>query len=291
MHPSDRQTRRVLTGLGLGLALGLGLGVASPSHAADKALTDAVAGPWRSEESRARDAFRHPEAALSFWGLRPGMTIVELEPGNKGWWVEILAPYAKATKGQYIAALPDRTEPGIAENVLAARTKAHADFAAEIADSGVYGNARAIDFGPKKLDGLAPQSADMVLVARSFHNWARSGRTEPYLQAIATLLKPGGILAVEQHRIPAGSEQKPNTGYVTEAYVIEAAQKAGLVLEARSEINANPKDQHNHPFGVWTLKPIRSSSDASRTLSPDERAQYDAIGESDRMTLRFRKPG
>jgi len=291
MHPSDRQTRRVLTGLGLGLALGLGLGVASPSHAADKALTDAVAGPWRSEESRARDAFRHPEAALSFWGRRPGMTIVELEPGNKGWWVEILAPYAKATKGQYIAALPDRTEPGIAENVLAARTKAHADFAADIADKGVYGSARAVDFGPKKLDGLAPQTADMVLVARSFHNWARSGRTEPYLQAIATILKPGGVLAVEQHRIPAGSEQQPNTGYVTEAYVIEAAQKAGLVLEARSEINANPKDDHNHPFGVWTLKPIRSSSDASRTLGPDERAKYDAIGESDRMTLRFRKPG
>lgn len=291
MHPSDRQIRRVLTGLGLGLALGLGLGVASPSHAADKALTAAVAGPWRSEESRARDVYRHPEAALSFWGLRPGMTIIELEPGNKGWWVEILAPYAKATKGEYIAALPDRTEPGIAENVLAARTKAHADFAAEIADKGVYGNARAIDFGPKKLDGLAPQTADMVLVARSFHNWARSGRTEPYLKAIATILKPGGVLAVEQHRIPAGSEQQPNTGYVTEAYVIEAAQKAGLVLEARSEINANPKDDHNHPFGVWTLKPIRTSSDASRTLTAEERAKYDAIGESDRMTLRFRKPG
>jgi predicted methyltransferase len=291
MRRTDRQIRRALMGLGLGLTLGLGPVVASPSLAADKALTAAIAGPWRSEESRARDVYRHPEAALSFWGLKAGLTIVELEPGNKGWWVEILAPYAKATGGQYIAALPDRTEPGIAENVLAARTKAHADFTAEIADKGVYGNARAVDFGPKKLDSLAPQSADMVLVARSFHNWARSGRTEPYLKAIATILKPGGVLAVEQHRIPAGSEQKPDTGYVTEAYVIEAATKAGLVLEARSQINANPKDAHNHPFGVWTLKPIRSSSDTSRTLSPDERARYDAIGESDRMTLRFRKPG
>ncbi len=291
MRRTHRQIRRALFGLGLGLALGLGPVVASPSFAADKALTAAVAGPWRSYESRARDVYRHPEAALSFWGLRPGMTIVELEPGNKGWWVEILAPYAKATGGHYIAALPDRTEPGITEASLAARTKAHAAFAEEVADKAIYGNASAIDFGPKKLGALAPQSADMVLVARSFHNWARSGRTEPYLQAIATLLKPGGVLAVEQHRIPAGSEQKPDTGYVTEAYVIEAAQKAGLVLEARSEINANPKDEHNHPFGVWTLKPIRSSSDASRTLSPDERVQYDAIGESDRMTLRFRKPG
>jgi predicted methyltransferase len=291
MRASDRKIRRTVLGLGLGLALGLGLVATGSAEAADQALTAAVDGPWRSEASRARDVYRHPEAALSFWGLKPGMTIIELEPGNNGWWVEILAPYAKATGGQYIAALPDRTEPGIAETALAARTKAHADFAAEIADKGVYGNARAIDFGPKKLDALAPQSADMVLVARSFHNWARGGRTEPYLKAIATLLKPGGVLAVEQHRAPAGSNQKPDTGYVTEAYVIDAAQKAGLVLEARSEINANPKDDHNHAFGVWTLKPTRSSSEDGRTLSPDERAKYDAIGESDRMTLRFRKPG
>lgn len=289
MRLNDRRIRRALMGLGLGLALGLGPVATTASVAADKALTAAVAGPWRSAESRARDAYRHPEAALKFWGLKPGMTIVELEPGNKGWWVEILAPYAKVTKGEFIAALPDRTEPGIAENVLAARTKAHAAFAEEVADKAIYGNASAIDFGPKKLDALAPQSADMVLVARSFHNWARSGRTEPYLKAIATILKPGGVLAVEQHRAPAGSDQKPDTGYVTEAHVIEAATKAGLVLEARSEINANPKDNHNHPFGVWTLKPIRFSSDASRTLTEAERAQYDAIGESDRMTLRFRK--
>jgi predicted methyltransferase len=125
---------------------------------------------------------------------------LEIEPGNKGWWVEILAPYAKATKGAYIAALPDRTEAGLADNVLAARTKAHADFATQTADKTVYGAVRAIDFGPKKLDALPPQSVDIVLVARAFHNWARNGRTEPYLKAIATILKPGGVLAVEQHR-------------------------------------------------------------------------------------------
>lgn len=291
MRPSDCRMRRALMGLGFGLALGLGMGITNPSWAADQALTAAVAGSWRSAESRDRDAYRHPLAALSFWGLKPGMTIVELEPGNKGWWVEILAPYAKATGGHYIAALPDRTEIGLSVASLTARNKAHADFSAEVADKAIYGDASAIDFGPKKLEALGPNSADMVLVARSFHNWARNGRTEPYLKAIAAALKPGGVLAVEQHRIPAGSDQKPDTGYVTEAYVIEAAQKAGLVLEARSDINANPKDTHNHPFGVWTLKPVRTSSSASRTLTAEERAQYDGIGESDRMTLRFRKPG
>ena len=141
--------------------------------------------------------------------------------------------------------------------------------------------------------GVEDASADFILVARAFHNWARSDRTEPYLAAFFKALKPGGILAVEQHRSAEGLNvaDVAGTGYVPESYVIKAAQDAGFVLEARSELNANPKDDHDHPFGVWTLPPVRrSSDDQGRTLSADERAAFDAIGESDRMTLRFRKP-
>ena len=149
---------------------------------------------------------------------------------------------------------------------------------------------------PLETIGVEDGSADMVLVARAFHNWARDGRTEPYLQAFFRALKPGGVLAIEQHRSAEGlnvADVVP-TGYVPESHVIRAAQNAGFVLEARSELNANPQDDHDHPFGVWTLPPIRQSQgrgdQAGRVLTPEERAAFDAIGESDRMTLRLRKP-
>lgn len=256
---------------------------------ADIKLVQMINGAWRSQASKARDQYRHPLASLTFWGLRPKMTIVEIDPGNKGWWVEILAPYAKATGGHYIAALPDRTDASLNDQQKTGRAKAHADFWAEVADKSVYGEPQAYDFGPNNLNSVPAGTADMVLVARAFHNWSRQGRTEPYLKAFYTMLKEGGILAVEQHRAIEGSDPKAGTGYVSESYVIEAARAAGFTLMERSEINANPKDTKDHPFGVWTLKPIRTSSDAKRTLTDQERADFDAIGESDRMTLRFKK--
>ena len=141
---------------------------------------------------------------------------------------------------------------------------------------------------------LGIATADFILVARAFHNWARDGRTEPYLAAFFKALKPGGVLAVEQHRSVDGLNVATTapTGYVPESYVIRAAQAAGFVLEARSELNANPADDHDHPFGVWSLPPVRQSQarDGTGALTPDQRAALDAIGESDRMTLRFRKP-
>ncbi|ESQ74884.1 class I SAM-dependent methyltransferase [Asticcacaulis sp. AC402] len=265
--------RHVLAAL-LGTAL-----IATPAlanHHEDKALHDAVAGSWRSAENKARDSQRHPIEALSFWGLKPGMTIFEVNPGAKGWWTEILAPYAHTTGGVYAAAMGKTDDPA---------------FWAAVADKSIYGEVKAYPLSGSNFTSLPANSADMILVARAFHSWARQGQTtDNYMGAFYGALKPGGILAVEQHRAPEGSDPMAGTGYVPESYVIAAAKKAGFVLEDRSEINANPKDTRDHPFGVWTLKPVRSSKNDSRTLTPEERAAFDAIGESDRMTLRFRKP-
>ena len=224
----------------------------------DTALQAAIGAETRPAADIARDVYRRPLETLTFWGLTPGSSVVEIEPGRGGWWTAILEPYAATTGGQYIAV------------------------------------AR-----PLESMGVADGTADMVLVARSFHNWSRAGRTEPYLAAFFKALKPGGVLAVEQHRSAEGlnvAEVAP-TGYVPESYVIKAAEAAGFVLEARSELNANPKDDRDHPYGVWTLPPVRTSAprqgvatDRPTPLTPAEREAFDAIGESDRMTLRFRKP-
>lgn len=231
------------------------LSSAVPVPAEDEALLAAVGAETRPAADRARDAARRPYESLTFWGLAPGMTVVEIEPGGASWWRHILEPYAAATGGRYVGV--DRPLEGM---------------------------------------GVEPGTADLVLVARAFHNWSRAGRTEPYLKAFFAALKPGGILAVEQHRAVEGQDvaEVAATGYVPESYVIEAAQAAGFVLEARSELNANPKDDRDHPFGVWTLPPVRRSADrdnpSGRVLTAPERAEFDAVGESDRMTLRFRKP-
>ncbi|MGA9657700.1 MAG: methyltransferase [Asticcacaulis sp.] len=254
------------------IALGLSVGLASQAQTSDQALNDAIAGSWRSQAQTERDIYRHPAQSLTFWGLKPHMIVVEIDPGNGGWWLQILAPYAHKTDGHYIAGVRDPKD----EN-----------FWKAVADTSIYGKIDAY-----ALSDLPAGCADLVLVARAFHNWARQGdTTDNNMKIFYDTLKPGGILAVEQHRAPDGSDPKAGTGYVPESYVIDAAIKAGFVLEARSEINANPKDDHDHPFGVWTLKPTRSSSENGQPQAADfDRAHYDAIGESDRMTLKFRKP-
>ncbi|MDP3802092.1 class I SAM-dependent methyltransferase [Brevundimonas sp.] len=224
----------------------------------DAALQAAVGSDARPAADVARDVHRHPFETLTFWGLTPGSTVVEIEPGRGGWWSAILRPYAEATGGTYVAV--NRPLEGM---------------------------------------GVEDGTADMVVVARAFHNWHRNGRTAPYMAAFFKALRPGGVLAVEQHRGAEGlnADATAPYGYVSESYVIHAAQAAGFVLEARSELNANPKDDHDHPYGVWTLPPVRTSApregntyDRPTPLTEAERAEYDAIGESDRMTLRFRKP-
>jgi len=225
----------------------------------DTALQAAIGSAARPAADVARDVYRRPFESLTFWGLTPGSTVVEIQPGRAGWWSAILQPYAEATGGTYVAVNQ-----------------------------------------PLESMGVEDGSADMVLVARAFHNWHRAGRTDAFLAAFFKALKPGGVLAIEQHRSEDGlnPDVTAPTGYMPESHIIRVAQAAGFVLEARSELNANPRDDRDHPYGVWTLPPVRTSAprannatDRPTPLTEAERAEYDAIGESDRMTLRFRKPG
>jgi predicted methyltransferase len=253
----------------------------------DAVLEAVVAGDWRAED-KARDKYRHPGESLAFWGLKPGMTVVEIGPGGDAWWTEILAPYAARTGGQYVAGYVDLGAPTVSE----AAKKARADFVTRFSDKTRYGSVQVVNFGTTSGLAVPAGSADMILVARAFHNWARTeGQTAKFMAEFHKALKPGGVLAVEQHRAPEGADPKAGTGYVPESYVIEAAKAAGFVLDARSEINANPKDTRDHPFGVWTLPPVRRSAAQGQPADPNfDHTKYDAIGESDRMTLRFRKP-
>ena len=249
-----------------------------------KSIEQAVGGDWRKPEAKARDSQRHPVDALMFWGLEPGMTILELQPGG-GWWTDILAPYARATKGEFYATAADISDPGLSEGAR----KGRAEFEAKYANSAVYGKVNLVNWGSKAAP-LPANKFDFVLVAREFHGWMNSNSQDENLAKIFASVKPGGILAVEQHRGNPGAPPV-HEGYVTEQAVIDAATKAGFKLDGKSEINANPKDTKDHPFGVWTLPPTRQSSEDGKPVDPSfDRAKYDAIGESDRMTLRFEKP-
>jgi predicted methyltransferase len=253
-------------------------------------LVASINGEWRSADDKSRDEYRHPKEALEFWGLAPGMTVLEVQPGA-GWWSDILAPYAKATGGKYYATAADLQNPELSE----AARKGRADFEARFAAKpDVYGQVQFVNFGGKSAP-LPENTFDLILSARSFHGWMGNGVTDKFLKDFYGALKPGGILAIEQHRAnPGQQDPKAESGYVTEAYVIEQAQKAGFELVERSEINANPKDTKDHPFGVWTLPPTKRTrpySEGADAHDPKfDRTKYDAIGESDRMTLKFRKP-
>jgi predicted methyltransferase len=262
--------------------------LAAPAQSVDSALAKAVAGEWRSSEHRARDAARHPVESLEFWGLAPGMTILEIQPGSEAWWTEIVAPYAHATGGEFYATAADLADAGVSEQAREARNAFAARFAAH---PEIYGPVHLLDWGPKSRP-LPAGKFDFVLTARSIHGWIAQGVADRYFADLYRALKPGGILAVEQHRAaPGPQDPKAKSGYVTEAWVVEAAGKAGFELAARSEINANPRDTRDHPFGVWTLPPTRRTSPFGQPDDPDfDRTRYDAIGESDRMTLRFVKP-
>ncbi|MFC3076515.1 class I SAM-dependent methyltransferase [Phenylobacterium terrae] len=261
----------------------------APPAMADDALKAAIAGPQRSAEHKARDEHRHPYETLTFWGLKPNQTVVEVSPGS-GYWTEILAPYAKATGGTYVATAADLSNPNLPE----AAKKARAAFEAKYADEATFGKIQYAGFGAQSGPLGRAGSADMVITARNIHNWMwQPGMLDKAMKDFHAVLKPGGILAVEEHRSdPQPQVEGARDGYVSVANVVAAAEKAGFKLEAQSEVNANPKDTKGHPFGVWTLPPSRrSSGEGKPALTEAERAKYDAIGESDRMTLRFRKPG
>ncbi len=255
---------------------------------ADPVLAEVVAGEWRSADAKSRDAARHPVESLAFWGLKPGMTVLEIQPGG-GWWTEILAPYAKRTGGKFYATAADIANPELSEGARKARENFAARFAAK---PEVYGEVQLVNWGARSAP-LPTNTFDFILTARSVHGWMGTpGMVEKTFKEFHGALKPGGILAVEQHRAnPGPQDPAAKSGYVTEAYVIEQAEKAGFKLAAKSDINANAKDTKDHPFGVWTLPPaLRSTPYGSDKTDPAfDHSKYLAIGESDRMTLRFVK--
>jgi predicted methyltransferase len=251
-----------------------------------KTLEAAIAGAWRRPADRARDPWRHPLESLRFWGLAPGQTVVEFWPGA-GWFSDIIAPFLAATGGRFYAA-------GLQASDAEAREMVDAYAKKIAADPGLYGKVELTAFGPTSGPVAPAGSADLVLFLRNLHNWMAAGLAEKAFRDAFAALKPGGVLGVEEHRADPAATPDPmaSSGYVPQAYVVQLATEAGFTLAAASEINANPKDDHNHPFGVWTLPPVRRSSARGQPTDPAfDHAKYDAIGESDRMTLKFIKPG
>ncbi|MGQ3049707.1 MAG: class I SAM-dependent methyltransferase [Niveispirillum sp.] len=241
-------------------------------------LAPILAGDHRSDTNKARDQWRHPVETLEFFGVEPGMSVVEIWPGG-GWYTEVLGPLLNAN-GRYIAAAADPN--GASANTLAAIQRFKDKLAAR---PDLYANTQVTGFGPKALDFVPAGSVDRVLTFRNVHNWMGAGWAEDAFKAMFKALKPGGVLGVVEHRANKDQPQDPKapTGYVREDYVIKLATDAGFKLVATSEINSNPRDTKDHPKGVWTLPP-------TLTMKDQDRDKYLAIGESDRMTLRFVKP-
>jgi predicted methyltransferase len=246
----------------------------------DAKLRAATASSDRPADEAARDKWRHPVETLEFFGVRDNMTVVELWPGT-GWYTQVLAPVL-SEKGKLVVTSMDPAGPSDDHGAQMAR-----QYAARLAAKPVvFGKVEVHVLRPPTELSLGPDgSADAVLTFRNFHNWVGAGIAEKVLDASFRVLKPGGVFGVEEHRAKPDADPKKagDTGYVPEAFVIDLAQKAGFTFEARSEINANPKDTKDYPKGVWTLPPVLR-------LGDQDRAKYEAIGESDRMTLRFRKP-
>lgn len=254
--------------------------VASPVRAAESALQRAVASPTRSPKFVARDAARHPVEELSFFGVTPCSTVIEIWPGG-GYWTQILAPLLH-DHGTYDVAMGapdgDRTERAFALSPA---------FTTMLAsDPAVYGHVHTTVLGAHHLAPAPADSADVVLTFRNLHNWMAAGDAEAILAAIHRTLKPGGILGIEEHRANTRTPQDPRatSGYVRQDYATALIEKAGFRLVASSEINANPRDTADWPKGVWTLPP-------SYALGPVDHAKYAAIGEADNFVLKFRKIG
>jgi predicted methyltransferase len=252
--------------------------VCAESETLSTDLRAAAESDHRSPEHRARNASRHPAATLAFFGIRDDMTVVEISPGG-GWYTEILAPFLRDSGKLYAA----NYDPEAEEKYY--RTNAKRFLDKLIAEPAIYDQVIPTVFDPPaKLDAAPPGSADMVLTFRNLHNWMDEGSEAAALSAMYTALKPGGVLGIVQHRQSATVEQDPRaeSGYVREDTVIALAEAAGFALAGRSEINANPKDSKDYPEGVWTLPPGFDLGDVDRD-------KYQAIGESDRMTLKFFK--
>jgi predicted methyltransferase len=243
-------------------------------------LAAALAGPQRMPASAERDRYRHPLETLSFFGIMPKMTVLEIGPGE-GWYTELLAPVL-AARGKLLDTSGDPGGPEDSRSAFGGlKFKAFLDRAPE-----VFGHVKTVvvDGKAPKLDGVEP--VDAVLAMREIHGMVNGGTLTAWLAEIHKVLKPGGVLGIEQHRAPAGADPVASAkkGYVPEKWLIDQVTAAGFKLAGKSEINANPKDTKDYAEGVWTLPP-------SFELGDKDRAKYAAIGESDRMTLKFTKTG
>lgn len=254
-------------------------------------LAEATAGDWRSDAEKARDVWRNPVETLEFFGIESDDTVVEISPGG-GWYTNILAPYLASGGGKLIAAhydpaaFPEDRREGIQKRVD--------DFVAVYAaDPDLFGTVEISAFSKSSGPLTEAGTADAVLTFRNVHNWMGGDYTAKAFEDAYAALKPGGIMGVVEHRLPSNAEQNPrgSSGYVHEDFVKAIAISAGFEFVESSEINANPADTADHPFGVWTLPP-RSRTEDRDGNTPDgfDAATYAAIGESDRMTLKFVKP-
>jgi predicted methyltransferase len=254
--------------------------LAAPAGETDALLQHAIAGSWRSPANKARDRYRHPLQTLEFFGLRPDMTVIELSPDG-GWYTEILAPVLH-DHGHLIEGAPplNASSPFMHRMAAGFENKLKSDPA-------IYGNVRTIPFAPPSQVKLGPpDSADMVLTFRNLHDWLNHdpATLAAVFQAAYRVLKPGGVFGVVSHRArPYADALEASRALhrIPEDYVIELGLKTGFRLAAVSEINANPKDDE-------TVNVHRLPPDLVGPAS--EHARMRAIGESDRMTLKFVKP-
>ena len=256
---------------------------AAAAQTFDARIDAALAGAWRSDANKARDAYRHPKETLAFFGVQPSQTIVEITPGG-GWYTEVLAPLVKG-QGKLVAAVADATTAA-KEGTQKYLANGNAKFREKLAaDAANYGEVEVREFSLTAPKLGEPGTADVVLTFRNVHNFMNWNNDKAMFQAAFDVLKPGGVLGVTDHRAASGAdlEKIKDSGYLPQDYVVKLATDAGFKLEGSSEINANPKDTKDYEKGVWTLPP-------SYALGDKDREKYAAIGESDRMTLKFVKP-
>jgi len=264
----------------IAIALSLLILCIQPAIIHAHSLDEVISGDHRSDANKSRDIYRHPKETLAFFGIKEEMTVVEVWP-SAGWYTEIIAPYLNDS-GQYISASfdvnSDRDYFKRMAKLFLNKLNQHPQL---------YGNVgHGIFELPDRIEITEPGTVDMVLTFRNIHNWMARGQETIALQAFFKVLKPGGTLGVVEHRGDPAIAQDPKatSGYVNEQFMIELAESVGFILEASSEINANPKDSKNHRDGVWTLPPTYEG------LNDDEKIVFENIGESDRFTLRFKKP-
>lgn len=252
---------------------------AATAAATDPRLDEMLAGAWRAPANVARDPYRHPRETLDFFGIRSGQTVVEISPGG-GWYAEILAPLLGEG---YVGAVIDPAaypEGRSRDYYAGAKSGLEELFAG---NPELFGQARVLAFDPNAPVFGPAGSADAVLTFRNVHNWRSAGTAEAMFEGFFEVLRPGGVLGVVEHRAAADVADDDRSGYVGQEQVVALATAAGFRLDAASDINANPRDTRDHPNGVWTLPPTNRHDE-------QDRETYQAIGESDRMTLRFIRP-